>query len=303
MSQLKELQRIEAFSDAVFAIACTLLVIEIPVPHLEDVLRPGALWPALKAVWPSLAAFLISFASLLIAWANHHRGSKMLVRSSEAFLYANGFLLLTVTFMPFPTAVLAHYVSTSQANIATVFYSAACLLMNLGFNVLWFCVHRPIRLLAPSVSKAAQRKLTIQTLSGLTFYLCTTALSYWFPATALIIISGVQLLWIVTSIDDRCSDLTPDSLVAVQFRSEQEEGTGKGVQGEPSISPDRSSTRSETAALRYIRLKSWRRTYMSQRGAAFARRKLPPRVDRADDFSRRLRPRRPQQRGPALRAR
>jgi uncharacterized membrane protein len=237
MSQLKELQRIEAFSDAVFAIACTLLVIEIPVPHLEDVLRPGALWPALKEVWPSLAAFLISFATLLIAWANHHRGSKMLVRSSEAFLYANGFLLLTVTFMPFPTAVLAHYISTSQANIATVFYSAACLLMNLGFNVLWFCVHRPIRLLAPSVSKAAQRKLTIQTLSGLTFYLCTTALSYWFPATALIIISGVQLLWIVTSIDDRRSDLTPDSLIAVQSTSEQ------------SISPDRSSTRSETAAL------------------------------------------------------
>jgi uncharacterized membrane protein len=225
MSQLKELQRIEAFSDAVFAIACTLLVIEIPVPHLDGVLRPGALWPALRGLWPSLVAFLISFASLLIAWANHHRGSKLLVRSSGAFLYANGFLLLTVTFMPFPTAVLAHYISTSQAHVATVVYSAACLLMNLGFNVVWLCAHRPVRLLAPSVSKAAQRKLTIQTLSGLPFYLCTTVLSYWFPATALIIISGVQLLWIVTSVDDRGRDVTPDALVAVESRPAQIEET------------------------------------------------------------------------------
>src|SRR5262245_6678717 len=175
MSQRTELQRIEAFSDAVFAIACTLLVIEIGVPHVEDVLRPGALWPALQAVWPSFVAFLISFASLLIAWANHHRALKVVVRSSGAFLYANGFLLLTITFMPFPTAVLAQYISTPQANIATVFYSAACLMMNVGFNILWFSAHRPVRLLGPSISKAAERKFSLQTLSGFTFYLCTTA--------------------------------------------------------------------------------------------------------------------------------
>jgi len=202
MSQRNELQRIEAFSDAVFAIACTLLVIEIAVPHVEDVLRPGALWPALKAVWPSFVAYLISFASLLIAWANHHRGFRVLVRSSGALLYANGFLLLTVTFMPFPTAVLAEYINTPQANIAAVFYSAACLTMNLSFNLWWLSIRRPVRLLAPSVSKAAERKLTIHTLSGFTFYLCTTALSYWFPATALIVIFGVQVLWIVTSVEE-----------------------------------------------------------------------------------------------------
>jgi len=202
MSQRNELQRIEAFSDAVFAIACTLLVIEIGVPHVEDVLRPGALWPALKAVWPSFVAYLIAFASLLIAWANHHRALKLLVRSSGALLYANGFLLLTVTFMPFPTAVLAEYVNTAQANIAVFFYSAACLTMNLGFNLWWLCVCRPVRLLAPSVSKAAERRVTIQTLSGFTFYLCTTALSYWLPVTALIIISGVQVLWIVMSVEE-----------------------------------------------------------------------------------------------------
>ena len=211
MSQRSELRRIEAFSDGVFAIACTLLVIEIAVPHVEDVLRPGALWPALKAVLPSFVAYLISFTSLLIAWANHHRSLQLLVRSSSALLYANGFLLLTVAFMPFPTAVLAEYVNTPQANIAAAFYSASCLTMNLGFNLCWLCIRRPVRLLAPTVSKAAERKLTIQTLSGFTFYHCTTALSYWFPVTALIIIFGVQVLWIVTSVDEGSRDVTRHS--------------------------------------------------------------------------------------------
>ena len=210
MNQRNELQRIEAFSDAVFAIACTLLVIEIAVPHVEDVLRPGALWPALKAVWPSFVAYLIAFASLLIAWANHHRALKMLVRSSGAFLYGNGFLLLTITFMPFPTAVLAEYVNTPQANIAVGFYSAGCLAMNVGFNLFWLSILRPVRLLAPSVSKAAERKVTIHTLSGFIFYLCTTALSYWYPVTALIIMAGVQVLWIVLSVDEGVRDVTTD---------------------------------------------------------------------------------------------
>lgn len=126
MNSHKELQRIEAFSDGVFAIACTLLVLEFKVPHVEDMMRPGALWPALKAVWPSFVAYLISFGSILVAWAGHHRALNMLVRSSKAFLYANGLLLLTVTFMPFPTAVLAEYINTPQANIAVMFFSAAC---------------------------------------------------------------------------------------------------------------------------------------------------------------------------------
>lgn len=149
-------------------------------------------------------------------------GLKLLVRSSSAVLYANGFLLLTVTFMPFPTAVLAEYINTPQANVAAVFYSAACLAMNLGFNVCWLCTRRPARLLAPSVCKAAERKVTIRTLSGLAFYLCTTVLAYWLPVTALISISGVQVLWIVASVDEGDRDVTTDlhPLVAVESKRE-----------------------------------------------------------------------------------
>jgi TMEM175 potassium channel family protein len=198
----KELQRIEAFSDGVFAIACTILILEFTVPHLEDMTRPGALWPALKALWPSFVAYLLSFGSILIAWAGHHRALNMLVGSSKAFLFANGLLLLTITFMPFPTAVLAEYISTPQANIAVTFYSAAWLVSNLGFDVWWLSMFRPVRLFAASVSKAVLKKATIQMFVGLVIYAGTTVLSYWFPITGFIIIFSAQALWIIVAVNE-----------------------------------------------------------------------------------------------------
>src|SRR3954463_4353406 len=143
MSSKKQLQRIEAFSDGVFAIACTLLILELKVPHLDDVAQPGALWPALIGVWPSFVAFIISFGTIYVAWAGHKRMMNLLAASSTVFLLANAFLLLTITFIPFPTAVLAEYINTPQANIATMFYCAGFSAVWLGFNLLWQSMLHP----------------------------------------------------------------------------------------------------------------------------------------------------------------
>jgi uncharacterized membrane protein len=202
MNSHKELQRIEAFSDGVFAIACTLLVLEITVPHLQDVMRPGALWPALKGEWPSFVAYLLSFESILVAWAGHQRGLNALVRSSKAFLFANGLLLLSITFMPFPTAVLAEYINTPQANIAVMFYSATWFVTNLGFNVWWFCMFWPVRLLPASISHAVVRKTTSQMIGGSALYAATTVISYWFPMAGFLIIFASQALWIVVFVGE-----------------------------------------------------------------------------------------------------
>ena len=126
----------------------------------------------------------------------------MLVRSSKAFLYANGVLLLTITFMPFPTAVLAEYINTPQANIAVTFYSAAWLLTNISFIVWWLSMFRPVRLLSESVSKAAVKKVTIQMFVGSVLYAATTVLSYSFPVTGFIIIFLSQALWIIMSVNE-----------------------------------------------------------------------------------------------------
>ena len=125
-----------------------------------------------------------------------------------AFLYANGLLLLTVTFIPFPTAVLAEYIDTPQANIAVMFHSAAWLVVNAGFNVWWLSMFRPVRLL-PAVSHAAVKRVTIQIVSGLRVYACTAVISYWFPTSALLLILASQVLWVVVSIEDE----KPDALM------------------------------------------------------------------------------------------
>src|SRR6266536_5037577 len=96
--------RVEAFSDGVFAIAITLLILEIRVPHVDH-----GLWAGLVALWPSYVAFLMSFAVILIMWVNHHELLRMVGGVTYPFLFTNGLLLLTVTFVPFPTAVLAAY--------------------------------------------------------------------------------------------------------------------------------------------------------------------------------------------------
>jgi uncharacterized membrane protein len=199
MNSHKELQRIELFSDAVFAIACTLLVLEFRVPPVEDISVPGALWPALRAVWPSFVAYILSFMAILIAWAGHHRTLNLLIGSSKVFLYANGFLLLTITFIPFPTAVLAEYINTPQANIAVIFYSVAFLALSVAFNIWWLSMFRPQRLFPAHASNAAMRSATIQIFSGLPVYAGTTIISYWFPIIGLIVIFGMELLWIVMS--------------------------------------------------------------------------------------------------------
>src|SRR2546423_14169730 len=129
--------RVEAFSDGVFAIAITLLILEIRVPHVD----PG-LWTGLLALWPSYVAFLLSFVVILIMWVNHHELLRMVDGISYPFLFANGLLLLTVTFVPFPTAVLAAHLGTPEAKTAVALYCGMFVVNALCWNVLFATIVR-----------------------------------------------------------------------------------------------------------------------------------------------------------------
>ncbi len=96
--------RIEAFSDGVFAIAITLLVIEIRPPHVEG---GGSLTEALAHLWPSYLGYAISFLVIGTIWANHHNRFRLISRSDHQFLFLNVLFLMCVAFIPFPTALLA----------------------------------------------------------------------------------------------------------------------------------------------------------------------------------------------------
>src|ERR1035437_1557916 len=104
MSEINPNSRLEAFCDGVFAIALTLLIIEIKVPSIENVHSKEELWKAFAHEWPSWMAFLLSFITILICWVNHSHAFKLIDKSSTKFTYANGFLLLSIIILPFPTA-------------------------------------------------------------------------------------------------------------------------------------------------------------------------------------------------------
>lgn len=137
----QSLTRLEAFSDGVFAIAITLLVIEIKVPHLDHASTTSELLMALLKSWPSYFGFVISFFAILVVWINHHRFFQSLIGSDCRLLLANGFLLFTVSAMPFPTAVLADYLTTPAASAACAVYAGSLVMLNLGFILVWRVAH------------------------------------------------------------------------------------------------------------------------------------------------------------------
>src|SRR5690349_2815120 len=101
-----DVTRVEAFSDGVFAIAITLLVLNIHIPTIGEV-GPNGLAAALLNQWPVYLAYLSSFITILVMWLGHHNLFRYSVRVDHTFLILNGLFLLGVTLVPVPTAILA----------------------------------------------------------------------------------------------------------------------------------------------------------------------------------------------------
>jgi uncharacterized membrane protein len=131
-----ETGRIEAFSDGVFAIAITLLILEIQVPPQTP---HGSLRTALVNLWPSYLAFLASFMTIGVMWLNHHRLFTLINKKDDGLIAFNLLLLLGVTWLPFPTALLAEHLLGSHADqqIAAVVYAGSFLALAIVFNVMW----------------------------------------------------------------------------------------------------------------------------------------------------------------------
>ncbi len=175
---MKETGRVEAFSDGVFAIAITLLVLDLKVPTQPPLLA------GLLAQWPVYAAYLISFAFILIMWVNHHWMLGHIVRVDGMFMLLNGLLLLGITVVPFPTNVVAQYVLTPDQNVATAVYTGWFLMIALFFNLLWRYAARGGRLLSKDDHEAGlARVVSARYRWGGPVYLAAFVLSFiWVPA-------------------------------------------------------------------------------------------------------------------------
>ncbi len=187
MDAKKETQRIEAFSDGVYAIAITLLVLELK-PAIENALPAAhdSLFGALLLKWPLLAAFVTSFATIGIMWLNHHRLFNIVTHSDHLLVVLNLLLLFAVTVVPFPTALLGeHYNSSGQFREATVIYSGTFFLAAIAYNVLWRYATHGGRLLDKDVDMLAVKRIDRQYLAGPIFYLVALILAWFNPPASL----------------------------------------------------------------------------------------------------------------------
>ena len=113
--------RVQTFCDGVYAIAITLLVLNLKVPPHDSIHSVADLWYRLGMMWPSWCAFLLTFLVLSISWTNHHMIFSTIEGSTSHFTYANCLFLLTVVVLPFATALLGEYLNTEYAQPAVVF--------------------------------------------------------------------------------------------------------------------------------------------------------------------------------------
>jgi len=203
MSESKSLGRLEMFSDGVFAIAITLLILEIKVPPMDSIHSVNDLVRALLHLWPSFFAFSYSFGGILVQWVIHHNTFNHLDKTSRPFLYTNGFLLLTIVFFPFPTALLAEYINTDYAMPAIVFYGIASVVNSIAWFLFIRSIQRPKRLLNEVFSNEQYNKLKVSNRFAMIVYSSTTLMAIWLPYIALTINTAVWLLWILLSLNEK----------------------------------------------------------------------------------------------------
>jgi uncharacterized membrane protein len=183
--------RTEAFSDGIFAIAATLLVLDLAVP------KPGpSLLAGLLQEWPAYAAYATSFLTIGIIWVNHHAVLERLERVDRGLLFLNVVFLLFVALIPFPTKVLAQYLQSGgdYAHVAAAAYGVAMILMGISFSILNY--YSMARGLIP-----VQRRLTFwqqfRYSIGLLMYAVGTAVSLLDARAGLLIYAGMAFYYVI----------------------------------------------------------------------------------------------------------
>jgi uncharacterized membrane protein len=187
-------RRTEAFSDGVFAIAITLLVLDLVVPSRPEAAERG-LGHALAHEWPAYFAYLVSFLVIGIIWVNHHTMFDKIRRVDRPVLFANLMLLLFVSLIPFPTRLLAEYLTAGAAShVAAAVYSATMLAMGLSYSTLWLLVTRDAKLLQQDVDPRQGRAALLRFGLGNVFYLATIGLSF-LNATVTLAVHGALAIY------------------------------------------------------------------------------------------------------------
>lgn len=193
----KDARRLEAFSDGVFAIAITLLILEIKVPSAENAATPALLWAALLARWPSYFAFLLSFGTILIAWVGHHLLLQEVRRVTPELVWANGLLLLIITFLPFPTSLVAEHLTHPSGSVAAAVYAGVNALNGLMFLLMFLAVRASAAETGSKVVSSLHRPLFGALMCG-----AAALVAFVSPVASLLVVAAVWTWWGVTSLTE-----------------------------------------------------------------------------------------------------
>jgi uncharacterized membrane protein len=190
-SEEKETGRVEAFSDGVFAIAMTLLVIDLlPLSTIG-----GDVAIELSNSWPTFFAFISAFFTILVIWMNHHSLFKMIRKVDSRFLFLNGLLLLGTTFIPFPTALVAQHMLDSGGTVAALVYGATGLALAGAFNGVWRYAAKNRRLLGSHVTQKDIDRVNQGYWVGPVGYGTATALAFVSPIACVGLVTALAIFY------------------------------------------------------------------------------------------------------------
>jgi uncharacterized membrane protein len=187
-------KRAEAFSDGVFAVAITLLALELKVPGGD-----GPLAHRLLTIWPSYLAYVVSFLTIGIMWLNHHTILNHVVRVDRTLLVLNLVLLMFVAVTPFPTALvgeeLGAHLRGSDARTVMVAYGLLMIAMSVGFSAVWWYLVRHPAMLDERLAPATVRRSVPRFGAGFVGYVIATVLAFASPLAALLLFGVLALYY------------------------------------------------------------------------------------------------------------
>jgi uncharacterized membrane protein len=188
--------RLEMFSDGVLAIAITLLIIEVHVPHAGN----RGLWRALAQEWPSYVAYLVSFLTIGIMWVNHHGMFERIAHIDRGLLFLNLGLLAGIAFLPFPTAVLASYIrDDDNASTAAVVYGLNMIVIGVFFTLMIGYLRRHAWLLKQGVRLEGVKRAGRMSAFGPVAYAVVTIVATFAPYVALALYGLIAVFFAVGS--------------------------------------------------------------------------------------------------------
>lgn len=168
------LERLVFFSDAVFAIAITVLVLDIRLPAGADSASDRRLFDLLVGLWHKYLAYVISFWVIGLYWMSHHRKFLLIRRFDHGLLSINLLLLMVIAFIPFPTAVLSE-----NGNLtATIFYGLVMAMAGLILSLLWWHAARQNKLIAPNLDRRRRRREVVAPLVMAGIFLLSTGVAF-----------------------------------------------------------------------------------------------------------------------------